>query len=342
MELLGRGSVNMVAFLSKGSGAIHAQGEEAKRLGAVLTGPQINALVKVEHAFMDLWAVIKGISGTIAATFAPEISYIIGELLKFWEANQKVIMVNVVKWIKDFSYGLGFIFGLLEGVTQQVIKFAESHKSLMRFLEALGLIVGALIGIDLVMGKVVSGGLGLMSVFGKFKDLILKPFNLWLIAIALMVIAVHDLWNAVHGKPTWVGAFIEWLGIGQEVQAVFFSIFEIIQDIMNLDFKKALGDLIGDVKGVRDYIGKTFHIGALTNAAANLNSAPALGGGSPAISPSLGATKQNYSINAPVNINVPAGADPTMVGKKVKEGIKEHLDRVYRETNRSLQPAQAY
>lgn len=48
------------------------------------------------------------------------------------------------------------------------------------------------------------------------------------------------------------------------------------------------------------------------------------------------------NINAPVTINVPAGTPPAAVADAVQEGIRQHLDRVSRETRRSLRPSQAY
>lgn len=340
MQLMGRGSVNMVGFLSQGSAAIKGMGTEAEKLGVVLSEKQVDALVKVEHAFMKVYAVIKSIGAQIAAQLAPNITYVINTFLKWYAVNQKLISTNLKKWVFDFTYALGYIWGAVEGVAKVIYNFANQHKSLFKFIEVFLAIAASLAVLNFAAKKVLTTFDTIKQWFTAAKFLFTNPFSLALIAITLLIVAIHDVWNAVHGKPTWVQGFIEWLGIADQVQAVFFAIFDIMKDIMNLNFGKLITDVVGDVKNLGSFftnlVGGGGAVANVVNKVTNIASAAI-----PSIAPSLASSSSNVTVNAPMTINA-AGADHKVVAQKVKEGVRDHLDRAYREANRSLRGAQAY
>lgn len=349
MELLGRNSINMVSFLSKGSGAIKGMGLEAERLGIILSTKQINALVNVEHALQKVWAIFKAFGATIATYLAPIMESAIKNFTDFYQANHKVLEQNISKWAEDVAYALGYLHGLVQGIVIAFLEFAKTHQVLIRhvfeFVTALMTVAGVLYLVQKAVGLVKLGFELLLWPLRLVGTIFGSTIGLWAIAIAGIIIAVHDLWNGIQGKPTWLGSFFKFLGIANQVQDVCFAIFDIISDILNLDFSKLLGDVVGDAKGVGAWLyGLGAKVGLFGDAAANLNSAQAANA-TPAIPGATTSTSvggSSSSIQAPITINVPPGTDPKEVGKQVKEGVREHLDRVHREAHRSLRAVEAY
>lgn len=382
MALMGRSGFQMTAFLSQGSAAIKGMGDEADRLGITLGSNQVEALVKVEHSLREFWGVLKAVGATIASYFAPSIKDAIDEFLNFYAANRKLIDVNIRAWVWDITYALGYVWGIVKFVAQAFFDFAEKHQLLVRrigeVLIGLGLFVGALFVFNRVL-SVVRGGLSLftggLSVLRTIGGLALKPLlyfaglfqqalvfilqrlallivdafpalgeavfafgaaleatpvGWFLTAIAAIVVVVHDLWKILTGKweETWIyqlfklgkgalGGIMKFFGLGGEGAGVA-GAGEAVKGIANqgMESLKGLGNMFGSVENAQA-------------SSPGDSTSPEMGG-------------QSYAVNAPITINVPAGADHKDIGKHVQAGVREHLDRVQRETYRSLRPAQAY
>jgi hypothetical protein len=372
MQLMGRGSVNMVGFLSQGSAAIKGMGVEAEHLGVILSNGQVQALVKVEHALHEVEAIFKALAATVASYFAPSIETAIKDFVKFYEINKKLIDTNIREWVWDITFALGFVWEAVKTVTQAFFNFAEAHQTLTRrvieFLIALGLLVGAIWATQKVLGLLKGsfdllklavspfkflwseafapavlwiGGLvktalveltsslaalaletfpALGVALGSFSALIEATPIGWLITgIAALVVVLHDAWTLLTGgnwSDTWVSKAYEAVrGFGGKA----------------LSFLGLGGDQDQSQSGagkLQDFQG----LGDISNIGAASGVAPA----------SAAAGNSSYSVNAPITINVPHGTNEKTVGDKVKEGVAEHLDRVYRRTQQSLRPAQAY
>lgn len=335
MSLLGRGSFNMVEFLNKGSAGIKGQETEMGRLG-VLSERQVTNLVRLEHAFLKIWQVTKYLASAFASNLAPSIEYLVNNFVKLYEANKKWIDIDIRAWSIKAAFIFGFIWGLIEDGIFLVSKlvhwfmdFSTAHPVLMKLMFSLGLMVISVLAVKSAVEK-------LFSVFGALKGLIsvlLSPAGLLVLALIGIFIAVHDIIAALQGKKTWIQGFLEWLGVAQQVEDVMFSIFTIVEDLLNLDFSKLKSDALGAITDLGKFAIKT--------------AATFLPGGSVTSPPQIPANTNVASnaqtqINAPITVNVPPGADPQVMAQKVREGVKDHLDRVHREAQRSLRPVQAY
>lgn len=192
MELLGRGSHNMVGFLSKGSAAIKGMGIEADKLGIILSHHQVEALVSVEHSMYKFGAVLKNIGATIAVYLAPIINTAVEYFLKFYAANKKILDSNIERWAEDVAYALGFMYGIVEGLAQRFLDFAKTHQTLLlRIFE----VIGALAALSL-------GALAL----GKSIEILGNLFS----GLGVIVGPLKFLWASVFGPlVTWIGTLVQ-------------------------------------------------------------------------------------------------------------------------------------
>lgn len=378
LPLAGRGSREMVAFMEQGGAGMRRLEQEAEELGAVLSGPQVEALVEVEHALKAIQSVFRTLAASIAAEFAPSIKSAIEEFLDFYKVNKDIIQLEMKKWVWDITYAMGAVWAVVKFVSQAFLDFAKNHETLVRRGGELVLAIGALASAIFVVTKameiakivfapfgsilsgvgtvaswlstqfmglfgateaVEAGALGTEGALGAMEVAaggagvaaetagagflaMIAPAALVIAAIGAVIVVVHDLWKLLMGgsiKDTWIGGLVEW--------------------ISQLSF---VAKTIAWVKGLFGAGGA-----AGDNAMANLGGIPGITGPEGLASSTVNnlASSQASSsseINAPITVNVPAGTDPRLVGDKVKEGVKEHLDRVHRETQRSLRPVMAY
>ncbi len=305
-ELLGRGSQRMVGLLSKGSGEINRLGKEAEKFGVILNAGQVENLERLENTLQKLWAVLKSLGALVAATIAPAIIYLVNAFTAFIAANRQLIQTNIIGFLKQMAYSFGFVFGFVEALTIQVLKLARAFGYEGTFGELAGKLirlVGVFFALKFVIGSVWSVFKILAGVGPLFRFLPLIITGLWSMTAALGAMLLPLL--------PWVA------GLGLAVVA--------IRDLWALFNNKPTwtGQALGKV-------GEFLGLGGAGN------NAPAAG----VLNNST--SSPNYSVNAPISITVPEGTNPGDVGKSVKEGVAEHLNRVLRETTRSTAPTVAY
>lgn len=337
MQLMGRGSRDMVGFLSQGSAAIRGQGKEAMELGAIMSGPQIEALVELEHTFQKFWALMKAIAGTIAAQVAPVFKYLVEDFIKFFQANREILQLNITNWLGEAAFGFGFLWEAVKFGIGLMIKLAETFHlegHILDTMAAIGSVIGALFLIKGVVNGVIStvnllkSAWTILTTAWEIGVAIMEaPLLPWIIGIGAVIIAVHDLWTLFKGgslEDTWIGQAAMWIS---KMLDKIPLVGEAIKALMN---PMAAGEKL--VEG----IGNFFSGGAGT-AAAGAGSVPV---GDIASSNIQG--DQNMTVSNQIEINVPPGTHPADVGKHVQTGIKDHLDGLMRQTKRSLTPAVAH
>jgi hypothetical protein len=320
-ELLGRGSSRMVGFLAQGSAAIRAQGVEAEKLGVILSEHQVESLMKVEHALQNFWLLLKNIGATIASLVAPSLEFLVNDFLKFFQANRGIIELNFENWINGVAYSLGFLWGLLTSGIDLLISIAKYFHLEGHILPTIATVASFVLGIFAVsraisiFGEVMAPAIALINLFRN--SWIAAAAAEWIAeapllaigaAIAIVVIAIDQLWAALTGNQSWLGQFVSWLSNLEAIQGILGK----ISGFLPKSVTSALG--IG---------------GQASGPPGSIASAAAAGGG-------------NYEMNAPITVNVPEGTDPTAVGKQAREGVRDHLNRVLRETQRSTTSAVAY
>lgn len=373
MALLGRGSHNMVGLLSKGSAAMDAMGKEALEVGAVLAGPQVQALAEVEDSLSKLWQVLKVFTAGIAARFAPAIGKAVDAFLELYKAHRKFIEVNISKWVGDITYAFGFVFGVCEGLIMKFTAFAEAHETLVywggRIVLVLGAValgawavqavLGILVGFFGLLGSAVGLATGPFKIFWMVSGFVYRGLILIIAQMGVLVArafpqlgaAVVRFSSLLLATPLgWIIAGIAALVLGAEL-------------LYTMWFKKGsfkdtwLGQIYEGVKGAGSWVmdklgfGKpSAEGGAANNMGALARMGPPGAGQAPDAESMMmqgmalqgNGSTPSYELTAPITINVPAGTDASGVGKAAREGVRDHLDRVLRETRRGLKQPVAY
>lgn len=215
-QLLGRGSIHMVGYLSQGSAAIRAQGAEAEKLGAVISGKDVGALVSLEHSLQKIFAIFQAIGAKIAAYFAPIIEDVINRFIKLTSANKGLIELNVENFLKNVAFGLGFVVGIVEDLFTLVVKLATYFKSEGDILPIIAKIAGAAGGL-LAVGAA-------FKFIGAAVSLLSSPILVVSTALAAIVSSIHDLYKMLFEggrfEDTWLYKGAEKLGLGGAVNSV--------------------------------------------------------------------------------------------------------------------------
>lgn len=331
MQLMGRGSYNMVAFLSQGSDAIKKMGIEAEHLGVILSHDQVEALTEVEHSFQRMFMIVKAVAATFASFLAPSVKSAVDDFTKFYEVNKKVFEVNMRQWVYDVTYALGFLYEAFKFVTQALFDFSNAHPAVTRFLGDFIIIIGALLPVIYAVKKAFEFWIGTVNLLkwamGPLTaEVAFLEAPIWAIVLAATaaVAVIHDLWALLHGKSfkdTWIGK----LGAG-------------IGDFVGFDAQQDQKDRSAQEINVPRIFKNMF---AGIGRADEIAQAPGGYGPEPeqTYGPAAPGALRNYEMNAPITINVPHGSDHKKVAESVQKGVKEHLDEVYRRTQASLAPA---
>jgi hypothetical protein len=354
MQIMGRGSSKMVGFLSKGGAAMDAMGKEAEAMGAVLTGPQVSALADVEDALSAMGQVMKTFMASIAAKFAPAIEKTVHALLELYKVNRAFIETKINAWVYDMTFALGFVVGLVQWAAKKFFAFAAAHQDLVKWggrvlsvLAAIGLVVvvakkgfgllASFLGPVVWLLKMMTGvGAVLARAVLPLLTAAFSPIGLTVMGIVaglgLLILLVQAAWEMFHGKSfkdTWLGQMYDGVkGMGSALMGKLGLGSEGEQGVPAL-LRPDAGKGGGFLSNVGDKLGA---MGSMMTGGAGLSGmmGQMAGGGT------------TYDMEAPININIPAGADPKEVGKMAKEGVKEHLDQTLREARRSLKPGLAY
>lgn len=292
--LLGRGSQRMVGFLAQGSDAIKGLGKESDKLGIALSEHQVEALVRAERALQKFWGVIQAIGATIAAYFAPELESAIKSILEFYEANRKIINTNIKKWVEDFAFSLGFVYGILKELVRLAILFAKQFGVENSILPTVAKLVGLI------------GGLIL---FGRVVNFIGNSFT----GIVRSIQAVRTAMIALTAVE-WAAA-LPWIAIAAAVAALAYALNRLVGQFTG----KSILERLGGIGGISNFAGN----GLLQLASGGVlgTTIPSSIAGASAITNSQSSQVQ---ILAPITQNI-TGSDSSEIAARASKGLTDHV-----------------
>jgi hypothetical protein len=420
-DFFGRGGYRMIAFLSKGSEAIKQYGEEWEKMGLVLTESQVESLLSVDQSFKKLNGLFKSFGAVVASRFAPVFDVLIAEFISFFNANKGLLDLNIHTFFMSLAWNLGFVAGLFVAATAWVTKFAKalhveghllqiasaaaglstsllilkgSASALMFLWGAFKWACSPVVWVLTSMVEVVTAlalRLAILTAtsFPALSNALLSfaalleatPIGWIITAVALLTLAIHDLWKAFHGDKTWTQSLLEAAGIADWVEKKFFALFQTIEDTKAAlssgwdrwkkwvmhdeantseprfgrdDTPEGVAARRSLAPGAAPVAGALRAMSAAPGAAASAVGALGDMGASPGEREDRrrreepGLTTNNNSsaattLNAPIVMNIyGAGHDAAGLGVKVKESAQELMERLIREARRSTYSGVAY
>lgn len=280
-------------------------------------------------------------SRELGAELLPAAKEIVIEFMDWFVLNRKLIKQNfiryikiLVKFIKDVFIVLKLTTTILRGFVR-LVGGAENAVKLLTFALAalLGLQLISFIGNSvLIVGQLIVAmtKLGRAALLTQAK-IFLLPIAIGALITALALLA-EDLIGFFKGKDSVTEQWVE----------AFKGMFSLLLNIAQRGLNK-LGNFIKDwydrtlLKKIIDF----FQGGAIARGISRLAGFNIQQGASPSAVRSATTNNANnrFSVNAPINVNVPEGTNPERVGSMVKEGVSFGLERLLRDTFNANKPA---
>lgn len=222
-ELLGKGGINLLPMLNKGTAAFQAMSQEARDLGLILDHETIVQGAELTKQMRTLHAVSEAVEQQIGAALLPVLLELARGMVSWWKENQKLIkqrLHTVVSLLIPVLKTVVFVVKAMGAVLGVVIDHWEFFAIVMGIVvaQALRAAIAEFITMDMM-----AVGAALSSVGAA-----LSMAAAWLAAAApviLLGLALDDLWGFFTGKDSVIGAIIdgwkskwsEWLDVFTKV-----------------------------------------------------------------------------------------------------------------------------
>ncbi|WP_370236639.1 phage tail tape measure protein [Brevundimonas sp.] len=190
MTLFGRSGVEMIPFLNAGGDAIRAMGDEAERLGVVMTEDQAKASEAFNDSITTLQTAIFGLATSIAAPLLPELTRLIVRL-------QGVIAANKPEVLRRTREVFDQIAGALPGVIKGLGEFASFLGAVGRIglgvIQVVGGVTNALdlLAILMIGRVVVAVWAATAAVMGLNGAMLANPIGIVIALIGALAAAVY-------------------------------------------------------------------------------------------------------------------------------------------------------
>lgn len=281
----------------------------------------------------------------IGKELLPQAKAMANEFLAILEVNRELIKGRLVKFFKSLAVTLGIIFKAAKAITEAILNVTDAMGGLEEVIKGVVIAMLAFTGIQILsaIGSITQVVFGLVKSMATLRAGIIAtqlaavamPILIGAAVIALGLI-IEDIIGFFRGKDSITGVIIDafekkfpdaflntkaaLLAIRDTVGIVideFKILFGFLNEFLILNPLKAIKDI--DLEGAANVI---------------FGNAP-----TPATAPAGGGGQGNQiNINAPVNVEVPAGTPPELVGESVTEGIERVFGGMVRQASRATEP----
>lgn len=356
MDLFGKSGAELIPTfndIAQNGGALR---EEFKQLGGEITGDQASALDDLGDNLDKTKAALTGLKTSVVTAMLPVLKDMVEGLLAWVKANRDIIASGIKAVVTALVMAFKAL-GAAISVVADVMRFLEEHGELARaILVALGAVIGA-VAVEAAAAWVVG----------------FAPVIAVVAAITAVILVFQDLMKGLLEGKGVIASVIRWIGdkfkaLGKGIIDAFRAIgrfFESIGSAIKSAFESVIDWITGKIEWAWNQIKRIAHYAAnpqeiISDAYDFFTGDDAANAGVPAPdmdadtdSPSRGvdATRDIVPgasggaaagrqppvvyIDKPtteVNINAD-GASAEDVGKIVKEQIKDHHERVWRDVN---------
>ncbi len=175
-EMFGRGGIEMLRLLDKGKEGLAEMREEAHKLGLVFTDEDVEAATDFKKATLTLHSTLESLKRAIAIPLMRELAKGKRELTEWLKANREIIRERVIQFVKILVQTFQAFLSVLNGAIEALVAVGKG-------IAAVAAHSAVLKGVFIALG--VAGALALAPALS---------------GIALLMIALEDIWGWVTGK----------------------------------------------------------------------------------------------------------------------------------------------
>lgn len=290
-KLFGGAGKTLIPLLNSGGAGLREMGDEAERLGRVMSDEVIEQSTEFNDNLSRLFAVLSGIGNIIASYLLPIINPLLVSFREWAVANREVIETGIAEFIRSLPDIILTVLEVLRGIRSAFAPFLAALRWLSDLIGPANtalLMMGGLIGGNLVfsiaklifafggLGKAVAltafalGRLaigGLISMLGhlflaiKAGAGIMGVFNAVLTAnpIGLVIVAVAALAGAAYLiYRNWSDIVPFFTDAFAALGKIFSGFVEIVAGLFTLDFTRAFEGLKSFLSGWVDWFSVLF------------------------------------------------------------------------------------
>lgn len=327
MELLGRGSRELIPTLMQGSEALKGFGEEAERFGVVQGESFFESAEKFIRGVKRIKAILGGLSNRFAQPIFESFTKVFDQLTDWYDKHSSEIIPIVER--------VGKIVG-------------EIFEDLAQIVGAFFTLFGPLVDVFKVFFEDIRAGTPAFDILIASIAILAAIFAPWTALIVGIGLVLDDFFAYLRGGPSIIGHFVAMAtDYWQQFQALFSN--EILGDVIEAAFGPALkfiDTMIDGVKTLGSLLGAIpagyKAIGELTGNSSWLidDVKAAFGGGSSAQTAASNSTSNsnavNSNFNAAVTINASPGSSSQDIAGAVTSAMDEWHDGKMREAYHGL------
>ena len=347
-ESLGKTPAEIQKLISQGAISFE---DVRKSLENLTTGSGrfANLMERQSQSFLGILSNIKDFliinAIAIGKELLPQAKAMAKEFLAILEVNRELIKGRLVKFFKSLAVTLGIIFKAMKAIVEGILNITDAMGGLEAVIKGVVIAMLAFTGLQIIsaIGSITQVVFGLVKAMATLRagiiatqlSAVAMPILIGAAVIALGLI-IEDIIGFFRGKDSITGLIVDafekkFPDAFLATQAALFAIKETVGIIID-EFKLLFGFLnefliLNPLKAIKDFD---------LEGAANFifGNAP-----TPATAPAGGGAQVNqFSINAPVTANVPAGTPPELIGEALKESFDSQIGGIFRQASRATEP----
>lgn len=356
IELFGRAGTKMIPFLNHGSADMVRLGQEARRLGVVLSDSAARQGEEFNDTLKRMMSQLAGLRNFVGVRLIPVITDLMNKMMAWIQANRQLVQQKIQEFVKALTQlvvGLWKTIVALTPVVVNLIKFVGGLENAFKLLAA---VMAVILGFKLTMTFVamfqaVSEGIKWVKELTlAFTGLDLAMWEITLIAAAigaalyLLYLIFDDVFVYFKGGDSVLGRFIDFFRKGSDTMFAIREGLLFAFGPLGMAFA-VMGAIARFVPGkyVKGNNGTSIPAGEDWSASAGHQSArlDSKFSGDWTSSSGVAGRRQEKSVSIvqhnTLKTTINATGDPDAIGKKVAE----HQGRMLREVHNDLKPMQA-
>jgi hypothetical protein len=193
----------LLPLLKQGEAGLMAIRQQAHDLGLVLDPEQIKQTKEFRTQLFISQSLMQGIGRLLTVELAPAMNDLLVKFIKWFEQNKKLIRQNMRGVVDALAFSFRLFFGVMMGGLELFAKFQRAVGGATNAFKLLGIVL-----VSLALSRLIFmfQKLGLTAMLAGIKAQL--PWLSLAGLIALVLLALEDIWGWVEGKDSLIGSFL--------------------------------------------------------------------------------------------------------------------------------------